>query len=84
MATTDAASRPAGPPAREGADRGRRQVGFNIARYPGAATGYDVTVIDQRVELVQKIGDSLDIQAMVGFASHPGALARPAPPTRTC
>jgi trk system potassium uptake protein len=54
---------------------GAGQVGFNIARYL-AATGYDVTVIDQRVELVQKIGDSLDIQAMVGFASHPGALAQ--------
>jgi trk system potassium uptake protein len=52
---------------------GAGQVGFNIARYL-AATGYDVTIIDQRVELVQKIGDSLDIQAMVGHASHPGAL----------
>ena len=49
---------------------GAGQVGFNIARYL-AATGYDVTIIDQRVELVQKIGDSLDIQAMVGHASHP-------------
>lgn len=53
---------------------GAGQVGFNIARYL-AATGYDVTIIDQRQELVQKIGDSLDIQALVGFASHPGVLA---------
>lgn len=53
---------------------GAGQVGFNIARYL-AATGYDVTIIDQRMELVQKIGDSLDIRAMVGFASHPGVLA---------
>jgi trk system potassium uptake protein TrkA len=53
---------------------GAGQVGFNIARYL-AATGYDVTIIDQRTELVQKIGDSLDIRAMVGFASHPGVLA---------
>lgn len=52
---------------------GAGQVGFNIARYL-CATGYDVTIIDQRPELVQKIGDSLDIQAMVGFASHPGVL----------
>lgn len=53
---------------------GAGQVGFNIARYL-AATGYDVTIIDQRDELVQKIGDSLDIQAITGFASHPTTLA---------
>lgn len=54
---------------------GAGQVGFNIARYL-AGTGYDVTIIDQRLELVQKIGDSLDIQAMVGYASHPNTLAQ--------
>lgn len=53
---------------------GAGQVGFNIARYL-AATGYDVTLIDQRQDLVQTIGDSLDIRAMVGFASYPGVLA---------
>jgi trk system potassium uptake protein TrkA len=53
---------------------GAGQVGLNIARYL-AATGYDVTIIDQRQDLVQKIGDSLDIRAMAGFASHPGVLA---------
>jgi trk system potassium uptake protein TrkA len=31
-------------------------------------------IIDQRPELVRKIGDSLDIQAMVGHASHPSTL----------
>jgi len=49
-------------------------VGYNIARYLAAA-GNDVTIIDQRPELVRKIGDSLDIQAMVGHASQPSSLA---------
>ena len=52
---------------------GAGQVGFNIARYL-ASTGNDVTIIDQRGELAQRIGDSLDIQAIVGHASHPGML----------
>lgn len=49
---------------------GAGQVGFNIARYL-AGSGYGVTMIDQRAELVQKIGDSLDIRAIVGHAAHP-------------
>ena len=49
---------------------GAGQVGYNIARYLAAA-GNDVTAIDQRPELTQKIGESLDIQAITGFASHP-------------
>ena len=52
---------------------GAGQVGFNIARYLASA-GNDVTVIDQRPELTQKIGESLDIQAITGFASHPEVL----------
>jgi trk system potassium uptake protein TrkA len=52
---------------------GAGQVGSNIARYLAAA-GNDVTVIDQRPDLVQKIGDRLDIQAIFGFASHPSTL----------
>ncbi|MDF1587165.1 Trk system potassium transporter TrkA [Marinimicrococcus flavescens] len=54
---------------------GAGQVGFNIARYLAAGAN-DVTIIDQRPDLVQKIGDSLDIQAVVGFASHPSTLER--------
>ena len=50
-------------------------VGFNIARYLSAA-GNDVTVIDQRQDLVGKIADTLDIQAMLGFASWPSILDR--------
>ena len=48
-------------------------VGFNIARYLAAA-GNDVTIIDQRADLVRKIGDTVDIQAIVGHASHPSTL----------
>lgn len=52
---------------------GAGQVGVNIARYLAAA-GNDVTIIDQRAELAQRIGDSLDIQSIVGHASLPGTL----------
>ncbi len=52
---------------------GAGQVGYNIARYLAAA-GNDVTAIDQRAELTQKIGESLDIQAITGFAAHPEVL----------
>ncbi len=48
-------------------------VGFNIARYLARA-GHDVTVIDQRPELVQKIGETLDIRAVQGHASLPHVL----------
>src|SRR5690606_12498597 len=34
----------------------------------------DVTVIDQSPELIQKISDTLDVKARVGFASHPTVL----------
>lgn len=52
---------------------GAGQVGSNIARYLAAA-GNDVTVIDQRPDLVRQIGERLDIQAITGFASHPDVL----------
>ncbi|WP_114391639.1 Trk system potassium transporter TrkA [Oleisolibacter albus] len=52
---------------------GAGQVGSNIARYL-ASEGNHVTVIDQSAELIQKISDTLDVQAMVGFASHPNVL----------
>lgn len=52
---------------------GAGQVGFNIARYL-AGENNDVTVIDQRPDLIRKISDSLDVQAIVGHASHPPVL----------
>ncbi len=54
---------------------GAGQVGFNIARYLSLENN-DVTVIDQSPELIEKINDSLDVQAFVGYASHPDALER--------
>lgn len=52
---------------------GAGQVGSNIARYL-ASEGNHVTVIDQSAELIQRIHDTLDVQAMVGHAAHPDAL----------
>src|SRR3546814_1785451 len=52
---------------------GAGQVGFNIARYL-ASENADVTVIDQSRELIEKITDSLDVEGLVGFASHTDVL----------
>lgn len=52
---------------------GAGQVGFNIAHYL-ASENNDVTVIDQRPELIRKITDTLDVQAVLGYASHPSVL----------
>jgi len=54
---------------------GAGQVGYNIARYLAGA-GNDVTVIDQREALVHNLAESLDINALSGFASHPEVLER--------
>ena len=52
---------------------GAGQVGFHIARHL-AGEGNDVTVIDQRPDLIRKISDTLDVKGLVGFASHPNML----------
>ncbi len=54
---------------------GAGQVGYNIGRYLAVA-GNEVTVIDQRQELTEKIGESFDIKAITGHASHPDVLER--------
>ena len=55
---------------------GAGQVGYNIGRYLAVA-GNDVTVIDQRAELTEKIGESLDIQAITGSTTcHKRALLK--------
>ncbi len=54
---------------------GAGQVGFNIARYL-AREGNDITVIDRSAELTRKIGDTLDVKAITGLASHPDVLAQ--------
>ncbi|MEC7396827.1 MAG: Trk system potassium transporter TrkA [Pseudomonadota bacterium] len=52
---------------------GAGQVGFSIARYLSAESN-DVTVIDQSPDLIGKVNESLDVQAIVGHASHPDVL----------
>jgi trk system potassium uptake protein TrkA len=58
---------------------GAGQVGFNIARYL-ASEKNDVTVIDQEAALIGKVNDSLDVQAIVGHASHPDVLEQAGAP----
>ena len=48
-------------------------VGFNIARYLSSEQN-DVTVIDQSPDHIKRVSDQLDVQGLVGFASHPGVL----------
>ncbi len=52
---------------------GAGEVGFGIARHL-AGEGSDVAVIDQSPELIRRVSDAIDVQAMVGQASHPGTL----------
>ena len=54
---------------------GAGQVGFNIARHL-AMENNDVTVIDQSQDLVRRITDTLDVQGVVGHASHPDVLEK--------
>lgn len=54
---------------------GAGQVGYNIARYL-ATEDNDVTLVDQSEELLRKISDSLDVQPIVGYASHPEILEK--------
>ncbi len=54
---------------------GAGQVGSAIARYLAAGDN-DVTVVDQSSVLAQTLGNNLDVQTVVGFASHPDVLER--------
>jgi trk system potassium uptake protein TrkA len=56
---------------------GAGQVGTHIA-HQLAVEDNDVTVIDQSADLIRRISDSLDVQGIVGFASHPDVLERAA------
>ena len=62
---------------------GAGQVGFNIARYL-ASEDNDVTVIDISRELIEKLSDTLDVQGLVGYASHPEVLERAGAADWTC
>ena len=52
---------------------GAGQVGTSIARQL-AVEHNDVTVIDWSAELISRIGKTLDVQGIVGYASHPDIL----------
>ena len=52
---------------------GAGQVGFHIARHLSLENN-DVTVVDQSPELIRQIGDNLDVNGIVGQASHPNIL----------
>ncbi|OHC74317.1 MAG: Trk system potassium transport protein TrkA [Rhodospirillales bacterium RIFCSPLOWO2_12_FULL_58_28] len=52
---------------------GAGQVGYNIARHL-AMENNDVTVIDQAPDLIHKVTDTLDVQGIVGYASHPDVI----------
>ena len=54
---------------------GAGQVGWQIARHL-AGERNDVTIVDSNPELVRRASDTLDVQGIVGFASHPDVLER--------
>jgi trk system potassium uptake protein TrkA len=52
---------------------GAGQVGYSIARYL-AFDENDITVVDQDADVLKRISDKLDVQPVLGFASHPDIL----------
>jgi trk system potassium uptake protein TrkA len=54
---------------------GAGQVGWQIARHLSGENN-DVTVVDNNPELVRRATDTLDVQGVIGFASHPDVLDR--------
>lgn len=54
---------------------GAGQVGFNIAKHL-AQQRNDVIVIDRSEKLIRKISESLDVQAIEGYASDPDILEK--------
>ena len=54
---------------------GAGEVGSAIARYL-AKEGADITVIDKRQDLVRQLSETIDVTAVVGYASHPDVLER--------
>ncbi|MBN9565949.1 MAG: Trk system potassium transporter TrkA, partial [Alphaproteobacteria bacterium] len=53
---------------------GAGQVGFHLARYL-SADGNDVTVIDTSPDVIRQVTNTLDVQGILGSASHPETLA---------
>ena len=54
---------------------GAGQVGWQIARHL-AGEKNDVTVVDNKPDLVTRATDTLDVQGVAGFASYPDVLER--------
>ncbi|MBK4215476.1 Trk system potassium transporter TrkA [Paracoccus caeni] len=54
---------------------GAGQVGWQIARHLSGERN-DVTVIDNNGELIRRATEALDVQGVIGFASHPDVLDR--------
>ncbi|SIT04575.1 Trk system potassium transporter TrkA [Paracoccus saliphilus] len=54
---------------------GAGQVGWQIGRHLSGERN-DVTIIDNKAELIRRATDALDVQGVTGFASHPDVLDR--------
>lgn len=54
---------------------GAGQVGWQIARQLSGERN-DVTLVDMNPDLVRRATDTLDVQGIAGFASHPDVLER--------
>ena len=54
---------------------GAGQVGFSIARYLVQEQNH-ITVVDNSPQVLDIISDKLDVQPILGFASHPDVLDR--------
>ena len=54
---------------------GAGQVGWQIARHLSGEKN-DVTVVDMNADLVRRASETLDVQGITGFASHPDVLER--------
>jgi trk system potassium uptake protein TrkA len=54
---------------------GAGQVGWQIARHLSGEKN-DVTVVDVNPDLVRRATETLDVQGVAGFASHPDVLQR--------
>jgi len=54
---------------------GAGEVGFHIAQRL-ATEGNNVSVVDNNAERLQRVTDSMDVQTVLGHASHPSVLER--------
>ncbi|MEX2455331.1 MAG: Trk system potassium transporter TrkA [Rhodospirillaceae bacterium] len=54
---------------------GAGQVGYHIARQL-SLENHDVAVVDSSEQNIRMVGDTLDVQAILGFASYPDVLER--------